>query len=161
MPGAMALARSRWVTGPRLPRRNPVAPPLRPASWICLTCRDCGNGSLTAGCHRLPTPAEASPASLKVAFDLRRRARLSVIGILAELTVRPALAQQIPALVQSGLHRTQPLTLLRAGQLALGDLVAKLVFLADEVGYVREDLRIVHDLTVIAGAAAPIELSYG
>ncbi len=41
-----------------------------------------------------------------------------MIGILAELAVRPALPQQIPALVQSVLHRTQPITLLRAGQLA-------------------------------------------
>jgi len=123
---------------------------------------------LTAGCHRLPTPAEASPASLKVAFDLRRRARLSVIGILAELAVRPALPQQIPALVQSVLHRTQPITLLRAGQLALGDLVAELVLLADEVADVLEDLGIVHDSTVsravgatMLAAASLIEVIYG
>src|SRR5262247_4882510 len=85
------------------------------------------------------------PRLLHVAFHLPRRAQLRLLRALAELPPRPPLAQQVPALVQRLFDRPQPLTLLGAGQLAVGDLGAQVVLGRDELVDVAQDLLVIHD----------------
>src|SRR5215831_12379505 len=85
------------------------------------------------------------PRLLHVAFYLPGRAQLRLLGVLAELPPGAPLAQQVPALVQRLFNRPQPLTLLGAGQLAVGDLGAQVVLGRDELVDVAQDLLVIHD----------------
>lgn len=77
-----------------------------------------------------------------------------MVGILPELTMRPALAQQIPALIKRPLERAEPLPLEVTRQLAAGNLVAEFVLLPDKVADLVQDLRVVHNSTVSAAVSS-------
>ena len=73
-----------------------------------------------------------------------RRTFCHLVGILPEFLARPALAEQVPALVQGLLHRPQLLVLGVRGQLALGDLLPQFMLGLYEFVDVAENLLVVH-----------------
>src|SRR4029077_2371520 len=78
---------------------------------------------------------------LAVVLDRALRAHLGDVGVLAELLLGPALAQQVPALVELDLEVGEP------GAFVLvvdARLRAQLVLLLDQGGDVLQDRRIVH-----------------
>src|SRR5215470_12705995 len=70
---------------------------------------------------------------------------------LAVLPAGPALAQQVPALVEGRFGRGEPFVFLRAGYLTRGELGPQLVFGPHELIDVSQDLLIVHGLHRIYG----------
>src|SRR3954451_21678087 len=77
---------------------------------------------------------------LEVALHGRLRAHLCLVRVLVVLALRPALAQQVPALVQVGLEPADPLALLVGVLLGL----AELVLLVDQRVDAAEDVGLVH-----------------
>src|SRR6476619_4801495 len=82
----------------------------------------------------------ATALLLEVALDGRFRAHLRLVGVLVVLALGPALAQQVPALVQVGLEPADP------GPLLVGVLLGlpKLVLLVDQRVDAAEDVGLVH-----------------
>src|ERR1700761_3694769 len=91
-----------------------------------------------------PTCAEL----LLVSLHLGHRAGDGIVRALPVLPPRPALAQQVPALVQRLFSKTKPLPLLFRAQLALRELVPELVLRFDQLADPRHDVLVVHVLKV-------------
>src|SRR6476661_5930786 len=77
---------------------------------------------------------------LQVSLHGRLRAHLGLVGVLVVLALGPALAQQVPALVQVGLEPADP------GPRLVGVLLglAELVLLVDQRVDAAEDVGLVH-----------------
>lgn len=82
--------------------------------------------------------------SVAVVFDLVRRAGPGRAGVLAELGLGPALAQQVPALVEAYLQFVQAGSFLLAEAGDSDRLRAQGVFLGDQVVDAAQDLLVVH-----------------
>jgi hypothetical protein len=91
----------------------------------------------------VPIGPHGTQASLQVGLHLVDRALLRPVRILAEFGSRPALAQQVPCLVELTLERFQPLPV-RAGQAAPGVAVAQSLLLGDQFVDVLENRLVVH-----------------
>src|ERR1700722_6622442 len=87
---------------------------------------------------------------LQVSLDLIDWPRGRVRRILAVLAPRPALPEQVPALVQRLLRGAQLNLLVLAGQLALGQLVAQLMLGLNELVNMTEDVLVVHARSLLS-----------
>src|SRR5215472_11947771 len=88
------------------------------------------------------------PALLPVLLDLGRRPRLGQAGVLAEFPPRPALPQQVPALVERLFRRRERGVLLSRRQLACGEPGPQLVLSLDQIVDAAEYLFVVHPSTL-------------
>ena len=80
--------------------------------------------------------------SAKVALDLTGWAQSRRSGIAAGLAQRPALPQQIPALIEFHFHGAQALVLLGFVDLMVLQLVAQLLLLGDQLVYLSENVLV-------------------
>jgi hypothetical protein len=96
----------------------------------------------------IPPPGDPVSGILLVPLDLADRTGCRLVRVLAELAAGPPLPQQIPALVERFFGGPQPLMLLRAAQLARGELLTERVLGLDEVPDLTQDLLVVHAPTV-------------
>src|SRR5205807_7892258 len=96
----------------------------------------------------MPPPGDPVSGLLLVALDLSDRASCRLVRVLAELAAGPPLPQQVPALIEPFFGGPQPFALLRAAQLARGELLAELVLGLNEVPDLSQDLHVVHAPTV-------------
>jgi hypothetical protein len=80
--------------------------------------------------------------SAKVALDLTSWAHSRRSGIAAGLAQRPALPQQIPALIEFHFHGAQALVLLGFVDLMVLQLVAQLLLLGDQLVYLSENVLV-------------------
>src|SRR5688572_26429387 len=87
---------------------------------------------------------------LQVTLHLGLGTRFGLVGVLAVLPFRAALAQEVPALVEGGLEFVHPRALLVGVRGAL----AELVLLLHERGDAAQDVLLVH-VAPVPGAAAP------
>ena len=105
-----------------------------------------------AGSRRIPVaPAlripDASGPLLPVALDRRLRPDVSVFGVEAGGPARPALPEQVPALVQADRELTQALTVLASESLANVALFQP-VLLGQEPLDLGEHVSVVHGLSL-------------
>jgi len=80
--------------------------------------------------------------SAKVALDLTGWAQSRRSGIAAGLAQRPALPQQIPALIEFHFHGAEALVLLGFVDLMVLQLVAQLLLLGDQLVYLSENVLV-------------------
>src|SRR5687767_2575065 len=80
--------------------------------------------------------------SVEVALDLVGRTHARRPRIAAGLTKRPALTQQIPALVQLDFERTEPLMLLGLVDLTVLQLGPQLLLLGDQLVHLVENVLV-------------------
>ena len=80
--------------------------------------------------------------SAKVALDLTGRAHSRRSGIAAGRAKRPALPQQIPALIEFHFHGAEALVLLGFVDLMVLQLVAQLLLLGDQLVYLSENVLV-------------------
>jgi len=80
--------------------------------------------------------------SAKVALDLTSWAHSRRSGIAAGLAQRPALPQQIPALIEFHFHGAEALVLLGFVDLMVLQLVAQLLLLGDQLVYLSENVLV-------------------
>src|SRR5580704_10777140 len=92
-----------------------------------------------------PGPATVPDGLLQVPLDLGRGTGGALGRVLAELTASPALAEQVPALVEGLLHRAEPGLLLSGGQLSGRDLRPEFVLGLDQLVDVAHDLLVIHE----------------
>src|SRR6266487_1295444 len=114
-----------------------TSPKLTWSSWENLAIR-------TIRAYRAAWPGPL----LQVAFDLRCRPRLCQLGIRAGIPLGPALAEQIPALVECLLGGPECGLLQRAAQLAGGQSGAQFALGRDQIGDVPKDLLVIHGPTL-------------
>src|ERR1700761_4916227 len=88
------------------------------------------------------------PELLLVSLYLGHRAGDGIVRAPPVLPLRPALAQQVPALVQRLFSKTKSLPLLFRAQLASRELVPEVVLCFDQLADPRHDVRVVHVLKV-------------
>ena len=86
------------------------------------------------GCH--------GQRSAQISLDLVRRAHRGQVGVLTRFAQRPALAQQVPALVKLNFHRAQPLVFLRLVDFVMLHLGAEFLLLGDELVDLGENVTI-------------------
>jgi len=80
--------------------------------------------------------------SAKVALDLTGWAHSRRSGIAAGRAKRPALPQQIPALIEFHFHGAEALVLLGFVDLMVLQLVAQLLLLGDQLVYLSENVLV-------------------
>lgn len=108
---------------------------------------------VTGGRHGIPR----QELLLEVALDLAGRSSRGVVGVLAELLLRAALTQQVPALVEGHLDLLHLGLLFLAAQLAALSQLAQLVLPVDQRLHPAEDLFVAHNSGLQLGAQ-PIPL---
>src|SRR3954452_24895496 len=91
--------------------------------------------------------------SAQVLLDDLARARARIVGALAELSLGVALSQQVPALVELGLHLTEPGVLFVAADLAGAQPPSQLALFGDELGDVPPERLVVCHGTSLRGRA--------
>src|SRR5215472_11028302 len=89
------------------------------------------------------------PRLLPVLLNLGRRPSLGKARILAELPSRPALPEQVPALVERLLRRLERSVFLGRRQVADGKPGPQLVLGLDEIVDAAEYLFVVHPSTLV------------
>src|SRR5437773_1216677 len=104
--------------------------------WSSAASPGCAPASLTSAIL-------ADQPLLLVALDGLGVAHVSRIRILARLTERAALTEQVPALVEADLDRLEPVVLVGV-QPAFADAVVELVLLGDELLDPLVDLGVIH-----------------
>src|SRR6478672_12357366 len=96
---------------------------------------------------RLPSWRTSSPAVaalLLVVLDRLGAPRLGLVGVHAELTPRPALAQQVPAAVERHADLVQPHPVARL-EVAAALLLVQAVLLGDELVDPAQNVAVLHD----------------
>src|SRR5262249_48040338 len=81
---------------------------------------------------------------LLVSLHLRHRTDLGGVRVLPVLPPRPALTEQVPALVKRLFSRTKAVSLLFRAELAARELPPELVLGVDQVGDPGHDVLVVH-----------------
>ena len=107
------------------------------------------------GLWRVPNVFRLSPLAgslprqplLPVALDRRLRPDVSAFGVEASGTARPALPEQVPALVQANRELTQALTVL-AGESLANVALFQPMLLGQEPLDLGEHLSVVHGLSL-------------
>src|SRR5438874_7419105 len=112
-----------------------------------------GSSKSSPASRRARRLSASSHRSLLVALDHVRVADTSGVRIATSLLQRPALAEQIPALVETDLDRVEPAVVALA-QASLGAATVQLLLLADQLLDATVDLALVH-LDLLARSLGP------